>query len=130
MEGALWVEDPQAHDRMPVGVKIQETPVALGRNHHRGHGALERREVLLEELPRGGVGGAGDLAVKRALEEERFAEELGDGEDELDVGDARKDFLHHALGPQERALLRARGAETPRLTRKGDGDAMHPLWPS
>jgi hypothetical protein len=81
--------------------------VALGGDDHGGDGALEPGEVLPEELARRGVGGAGDLAVERSIEEERLSEHLGDREDELDVGDVGEDLAHHALRPQECAFLGA-----------------------
>jgi hypothetical protein len=116
VEAPAGVEDPQARERVEVGVGIEEAPVALGGDDHGGDGAPEPGEMLPEELARRGVGGAGDLAVERSIEEERFSEDLRDREDELDVGDVGEDLAHHALGPEESALLGARRAETPCLT--------------
>jgi hypothetical protein len=43
------IEDPQARERVEVGVEIEEAPVALGGDDHGGDGALEPGEVLPED---------------------------------------------------------------------------------
>ena len=100
---------------MEVRVKIDEAPEGLRRHDHGGDRALQSREVLGQELSGRGVGGAGEIAVERAVEEEGLAEDLGEGEDQLHIGDLGEDLFDHALGPQGGALFSARGAQPPHL---------------
>src|SRR6266542_6831853 len=48
------------------------------------------------------------------------AKRVGDGEDELAVGDDGKHLPDHPLGPGQSALLAARGAKAPSAARVGD----------
>ena len=101
-EDAVGTKEAQRADCMRVGMGDQEVPEGLRRDDHGGDSLLlprEQRRMGAQVVAGGGIGDAAELAVERAVEEERLPESDGDGEDELPVGDDGKHFFNHALGP-------------------------------
>jgi len=56
-------------------------PKDCWRSDHRRRGLLQRRELRVEKLPRGGVSGAAEFTVQLPFEQESLAKHLRNGED-------------------------------------------------
>jgi site-specific DNA recombinase len=97
----------RAREGVSVGMEVQEVPERLRRYDHGRDAVLQTGELRLEKPLRRGVGRAAEVAVERAIPEKRLAQHLGDGKHQLRVGYVRENLLHHALGPEEGALLGA-----------------------
>ena len=60
-----------------------------------------------------------DLTVELPVMSEEHPQDLGQGEDELPVGQPKHEPLVHVLGEQQRAFLRTRRADIERLAGEG-----------
>ncbi len=93
-----------------MGVEVDQLAEGVDGRHHAGSGvgALEDGAVDLQDgLP----GQAGQRAEQPAVEAEEDPQALGDGEDELAVGDGSADVTGDVVGDDQGPLLVAAGAE-------------------
>ena len=104
---------------MAVRVKISQTAEGLWRDDRSRHGFLQRGEVGPEKLAGRRVGTARKVAVKRAVEEEMFAEHFRNRKNRCRVRNIRQHFLDHSLSPEYGALLPTRGAQPAALAGEG-----------
>jgi hypothetical protein len=100
---SLAVEPSLQEQPMPVRVPPKELSRALEDDDRCGADTLA--SGCRCEIPYQPVDEAADLAMKPAVVAEEHAEHLGDGEDELAVGQPQQELLVHVLAQQEGPLL-------------------------
>jgi len=91
----------------------------LGLEHDDRSGADTLASGCRCEIPYQPVDQAADLAMKPGVVAKEHAEHLGNGEDELAMGQPQQKLLVHVLAKQKGPFLRSRGAEVEDLTTEG-----------
>jgi hypothetical protein len=116
-ECAAAYEGAVGDQGVQMGVEVGERPEGLDRDDHPGQRVVaseHRLEALFQRLERT----PGEESQEPALTFEQASDRLGDGEDEMSVGNGREDLLPELLGEQGRALGLAGRTEVPGLARE------------
>ena len=99
----LVVKSSLQEQAMPVGMEAAKGSRTL--EDHDGCGAHGLARGLCGEVAHQRVDEAADLAVKPLVVAEEDAQDLGNGEDELTVGQPQQELLVHVLAQQEGPIL-------------------------
>jgi hypothetical protein len=102
-ESTVAIEASLQEQSVPVGVPPNELSSAL---EHNERGATDGLSGCFRgEVPYQPVDEAADLSVKPLVVTKECTEHLGNGEDELAVGQPQQELLVHVLAQQEGPLL-------------------------
>ena len=119
MEGAVGGEDPGGGDDVDVGVPEEKVAEGLDGDDEAGL-AVGLAGAQAEPGGEGGVRGEIEMAEASAVVAEERAEEAGEGEDDVAVGDGGADGVGDEGTLDTGAALVARGAEAALFTGEGE----------
>jgi hypothetical protein len=112
-------------EEVDVGMPLDEIAGGGDRDDDAGAGVVA--EAPADELGHGLGGGAAEFGEQLPPPAQERTQQSGDGQDDVAVGDRGEHLLAQPLGPDELALLLARGAEGAAAAGEGDEHAAAAL---